>query len=897
MPLVCADSLDAQDSADAMARATLDPDKLPKHFDSAEAERRWDAHWQQLGVYHYDPSRPRAETWVVDTPPPTTSGTLHIGHVFSYTQTDIVTRYQRMRGKSVYYPMGWDDNGVPTERRTQNLFHVRCNPELPRDPSLALEPANAKQKSNPPRVISRPDFIDLCARVTAEDEKAFLALWRRVGLSVDWRTEYATIDERSRRMAQLSFWDLFQKGHVYQSDAPFMWDVDFQMAVAQAEVEDKLRPGAYHDLEFAVEGGGAFTISTTRPELLGACVGVTAHPSDTRHQGLFGKRAITPLFRAPVPIFASEKADPEKGTGILMVCTFGDQADVEWWRDHKLALRQVLGKNGRMAPVTFGSEAFPSLDADAANRAYAEISGRNLKQARTRIVELLRDPAASATGNGAPLVREPQPIEHAVKFYEKGDSPLEFLPTRQWFVRLLDKKEALLAKGAEIQWHPEHMRKRYEDWTRNLAFDWCISRQRYFGVPIPVWYPLDAAGLPDYSRTIVADPNRLPIDPMTDAPVGYQESQRGQPNGFSGEADVFDTWFTSSLTPQIASRWRLEPERHARLFPADLRAQAHDIIRTWAFYTIAKALLHENSVPWRQIAISGWILDPDRKKMSKSIGNVVTPIEPIEKFGADAIRYWSGSARLGADTALDENVFKVGKRLVTKLFNASKFALAQSAEPGPISTELDRAFVGELRELVAHCSAAYEKLDYARALELTESFFWKRFTDTYLELAKARARCESDAAGRASAVTTLRLALSVLVRLFAPVLPYISEEIWSWAFADEIGRASVHAAAWPGAADFSGIAAPADAASFDAAVACFLAINKAKADANVSAGRETLRLALAAAPATRARLAPVMSDVLLAARCAEHTLAEDATLELGTIAIRDALFAERAVEA
>ncbi|HEY8120510.1 MAG TPA: valine--tRNA ligase [Myxococcota bacterium] len=875
------------------ARATIDPDKLPKHFDAAEAEKRFDARWQELGVYHYDPTRSREDTWVVDTPPPTTSGSLHIGHVFSYTQPDFITRYQRMRGKSIYYPMGWDDNGVPTERRAQNLFHVRCDPTLPRDPGLALEPATSKTRSGPYRVISRPDFIALCARVTAADEKAFLEVWRRVGLSIDWRTEYATIDEQCRRIAQLSFWDLHRKGHVYQSDAPFMWDVDFQMAVAQAEVEDKLRPGAYHDIEFGVEGGGAFTISTTRPELLAACVGVTAHPDDARYQGLFGKRAITPLFHAPVSIFASEKADPEKGTGILMVCTFGDQTDVEWWRDHKLPLRQVLGKNGRLLPVTFGGEAFPSLDAEAANRAYAEIAGRNLKQARARTLELLRDTAGSATGGGAPLVREPRPIEHAVRFYEKGDSPLEFLPTRQWFVRLLDKKEALLAKGAEIAWHPEHMHKRFEDWTRNLGFDWCISRQRYFGVPIPVWYPLDAAGRPDYARPIVADPKSLPVDPMTDAPPGHQEAQRGQPGGFAGEADVFDTWFTSSMTPQIASRWLLEPERHARLFPADLRPQAHDIIRTWAFYTIAKALLHEDRIPWRRIAISGWILDPDRKKMSKSVGNVMTPMEPIEKHGADAIRYWAGSARLGVDTAIDENVWKVGRRLVTKLFNASKFALAQTAEPGPIATELDRAFVAELQELVAHCTAAYEKMDYARALEATESFFWRRFTDTYLELAKARARSESDPAGRASAVATLRLALSVLVRLFAPVLPYITEEIWSWAFAAETGRASVHVAAWPSTADFAGISAPADAASFETAVASFLAINKAKADANVSAGRETLRLALAAEPATRAKLVPVMQDVLAAARCAAHTLADDAALEPGAIAVRDAVFAER----
>jgi valyl-tRNA synthetase len=438
------------------------------------------------------------------------------------------------------------------------------------------------------------------------------------------------------------------------------------------------------------------------------------------------------------------------------------------------------------------------------------------------------------------------------------------------------------------------MRKRYEDWTRNLAFDWCVSRQRYFGVPIPVWYPLGADGSPDYARTIVADPQTLPVDPMTDAPPGYQEAQRGKPGGFTGEPDIFDTWFTSSLTPQIASRWLLDPARHQRLFPADLRPQAHEIIRTWAFYTIAKALLHEDRIPWRHVAISGWVLDPERKKMSKSVGNVITPTEPIEKNGADAVRYWAGSARLGVDTAIDDNVLRVGKRLVTKLFNASKFVLAQTAEPGPIASELDRAFVGELRELVAQASAAFEKMDYARALELAESFFWKRFTDSYLELAKARARSESDATGRASAVSTLRLALSVLVRLFAPVLPYITEEIWSWALARETGRASVHVAPWPSEADFAGVAAPADAESFEAAVAAWLAINKSKADASVSAGREALRLALAAEPATRARLAAVLPDVLAAARCAACELADDAALAPGAVAVRAAEFAERA---
>jgi len=627
---------------------SIDPSRLSKHFDAPEVEQRWDEAWQRDGLYHYDETRPREETFVVDTPPPTVSGSLHVGHVFSYTHTDVVVRFERMRGKNIFYPMGWDDNGLPTERRVQNYFHVRCDPDTPYEEGLELPEATAKQRKGRPRLLSRSNFIDQCHVLTRQDEQAFMDLFRRVGLSVDWRQEYATIDHRSRTLAQRSFLDLFEKGHLYTSDAPTMWDVDFQTAVAQAEVEDREEAGAYHHVEFGVEGSDAnFVIATTRPELLPACVGVTAHPDDERYQGLFGKRAVTPLFHAPVPIFPSELADPEKGSGILMVCTFGDQTDVLWWREQGLALKQILGRDGRLQELHFGEGGYESLEPERANAAYAELAGKNIKQAKAAVVELLRDPAGSVTGGGAPLRAEPEAITHAVKFYEKGQRPVEFLPTRQWFVRLLDKKEELLAKGKEIQWHPGFMHNRYEDWTQGLGLDWCISRQRYFGVPIPVWYPLDEEGKPDYDGAMVASREQMPVDPMTDLPEGYDEAQRGQPGGFAGESDIFDTWFTSSLTPQIGSHWELDADRHARLFPADVRPQSHEIIRTWAFYTIAKAMLHEGQVPWRHVLISGWILDPDRKKMSKSKGNVVTPMHLLEKYTADGARYWAASARLG----------------------------------------------------------------------------------------------------------------------------------------------------------------------------------------------------------------------------------------------------------
>ena len=879
--------------------AAIDASALSKHFEAPEVEARWDAAWQESGVYRWDPSRSREETFVVDTPPPTASGSLHIGHVFSYTQADVMVRFKRMRGMNIFYPMGWDDNGLPTERRVQNYYHVRCDPSTAYEAGLEVVEATAKERKKPARMVSRPNFIEICYGLINEDEEHFRALWRRLGLSVDWSQEYQTIDDHCRLIAQLSFRDLFEKDLVYSVEAPTMWDVDFQTAVAQAEAEDRPMPGAYHRIEFGVEGSDeAFVIATTRPELLPACVGVTAHPDDERYKALFGKRAVTPLFHVPVPIFASELADPDKGTGILMVCTFGDSTDVQWWRDEKLALRQLVGRNGRLVDVEFGGEGFLTLDPEAANHAYAELVGKNVKQAQKRIVELLADSEASATGGGAPLQGEPEAMEHPVKFFEKGDRPLEYLPTRQWFARLLDQKEKLLAKGEEVEWHPPFMHARYRDWTENLNLDWCLSRQRYFGVPIPVWYPLDGGGYPLYDEAIIAERPTLPVDPTVDVPPGYEEKQRGEPGGFTGDPDIFDTWFTSSMTPQISSHWGLDADRHAKLFPADVRPQAHDIIRTWAFYTIAKAALHEDSVPWHHAMISGWILDPDRKKMSKSKGNVMTPMPLLEQYTADAGRYWAAGARLGSDTVFDEKVWKVGKRLVTKIFNAGKFVLSQDAEVHPIREELDRAFVAKLAALVEDSTRDFENYEYARVLQETESFFWSQFTDTYLELAKVRARLFADgdaaaAAASGSAVASLRLGLSVLLRLLAPVLPYITEEVWSWAFAEETGHASIHGAPWPGAADFDGIASPEGDRSFEVALAAHAAINKAKADGEVSMGRDVTSLTLVGRAEDLAALAPVLGDVLAGTRVASHDTAEEALPDAGTFEARDAVFAPR----
>jgi valyl-tRNA synthetase len=843
------------------------PEQLPKHFDSKSAEDCWQRQWDEWRIYRYDGSRSYEETFKIDTPPPTVSGSLHVGHIFSYTHTDIIARFQRMCGKNIFYPMGWDDNGLPTERRVQNYYEVRCDPSVPYDPKLEL--VAEQGKSSEQRRVSRRNFIELCLQLTAEDERAFKELWRRIGLSVDWEQEYSTIDERCRRAAQFSFLDLYAKGHVYSLEAPTAWDVDFQTAVAQAEIEDRPVPGNFYDIVFDLEDGGSFVIATTRPELLPACVGVTFHPDDVRYRHLLGKTALTPLFDALVPIFASDLVDPEKGTGILMVCTFGDATDVHWWRTEHLPLRQIIGRDGRLMKVNFGEAGWPSKNPDAANAHYSALAGKNVRQARAAMVEALR-----------PALRgEPRPIEHSVKFYEKGERPLEFISTRQWFVRLRDKKEQLLAAGDQIEWHPEFMRHRYRSWTENLAFDWAISRQRYFGVPFPVWYRLNEDGQRDFEHPILADAHTLPIDPASTAPPGYSEGQRNQPGGFAADADVFDTWFTSSLTPQITSGWEVDAERHKKLFPMDVRPQSHEIIRTWAFYTIVKSLLHENSIPWANVAISGWVLDPDRKKMSKSKGNVITPIALLDEYGSDAVRYWSANARLGTDTAFDTNVLKVGKRLVTKLFNAGKFVLTQSGEPGPIQNALDVSFLANLLEVVRSATRALHDFEHAAALSETERFFWHGFTDHYLEMVKARARSETDIAGRGSALAALQLALSVFLRLFAPFLPFITEEVWSWEFAK-----SVHVAAWPAAHEFPAASSEQENV-FETAIAALGAVKKAKSEAKVSVAQPVSYVVLKCNDRSRHRLEAVLEDVKSAGRMEKLELVDEANLADNVIEI------------
>jgi valyl-tRNA synthetase len=835
--------------------------QLPDKYDAHAIEDRLVADWRDGKVYAWDPTRDRDESFVVDTPPPTVSGSLHVGHLFSYSHQDFVVRYNRMRGKNCFFPIGWDDNGLPTERRVQNLYNVKCDPHVHYDSNLKLE-RGRKGDSMP---ISRTNFIEICQVVTREDEEAFRRLWTRLGLSYDWSLEYATIDDHCRRTSQASFLELFEKGEVYQDERPVMWDIDFKTAIAQAEVEDREKPSAFHFLRFGVENGDRphIVIATTRPELLPACVAVLAHPDDDRYKPLFGKRAITPLFNAPVPIMPDELANPEKGTGIVMVCTFGDQTDVDWWRKYKLPMRQVVGLDGRLQPVTFGSPEWESVDASAGNGAYGQIKGLTIKQAQAKVMEL-----CDAAGNI--IDRPKQEITHAVKFFEKGDRPLELVPTRQWFTRIMDKKDALLAQGRKIQWHPSHMGIRYERWVEGLNQDWCLSRQRFFGVPIPVWYKTDGEGHIRHDQPILPRREQLPVDPLDTAPDGYTNEQRNQPNGFAGDPDIFDTWATSSLTPQISSQWVKDSDRHKKLFPMDIRPQSHEIIRTWAFYTIVKAYLHEREIPWKNVVISGWILDPDRKKMSKSQGNVVTPEPLINEFGADSVRYWAARARLGVDTAYDEQVFKVGKRLCTKLFNASKFVLGRlegldpaALTPDKIVCESDKAVVAELRPLIERATESFEKFDYAQALSLTEEFFWQTFCDNYLELAKPRTYDEGLTEGKLSAAATFRLVHRALLRLLAPYLPFLTDEVWSWAYSSDEGMsATIHRSLWPTVKEFDAVAAPASGESFAAALQVIDSVRKSKAEANVSVKAPVENVRIVGTQATLDALKPLQDDIL-----------------------------------
>jgi len=787
-----------------------------------------------------------------------------------------------MRGKEIFFPVGWDDNGLPTERRAQIRYGIRCDPSLPYDPQFtpprgedAAAPAGAGRVTARGQVpVSRRNFVELCQRMTEADERAYAEAWRRLGLSVDWSVSYRTIDERSRAVSQRAFLRNLARGEAYLAEAPSLWDVTFGTAVAQAELEDREVAGSY--VRIAFPGGGSsgpeaqentLIVATTRPELLPACVALVAHPDDARYAALFGKTVRTALFGVSVPVLAHRLADPAKGTGIAMVCTFGDTTDVTWWRDLRLDTRPVIGRDGRLARGPL-----PWLTSQQAQDAYQQLAGLPVKAARKQITGMLR-----AAGD---LRGEPEPVTHAVKFYERGEEPLEIVTARQWYIRdggtdpLL--AGVLLERGRELDWHPPQMRARYEDWVNGLTGDWLVSRQRFSGVPVPVWYPLGADGQPRYDSPILPSDEMLPADPAAGPAPGYSESQRGKPGGFAADPDVLDTWATSSVTPEIAAACLGgDPASMLRrVFPMDLRPQAHEIIRTWLFYTVLRSQLDHGVLPWRHAAISGWILDPDRKKMSKSRGNVSTPEELFREFGSDAIRYWAASARLGVDATFDQGQLRIGRRLALKILNASRFVLGiPAAEDQQITEPLDRAMLGRLARVVQRCTEALEAYDHALALELIERFFWF-FCDDYLELVKPRAYGGSGPAAAGSAIAALRLALGVLQRLFAPFLPFVTEEVWSWWREDAWSQAadSVHRAPWPEPEELRVPAGSAADALLDAASAAIGAVRKAKSGARLPMRAEVRALVVTAPEPDLAALAMVLADVQAAGSVSDARL-------------------------
>ena len=831
-------------------------------------ERKWVPQWEQSGVYRFGGS---GTVYSIDTPPPTASGSLHVGHVFSYTHTDVVARYKRMQGFNVFYPMGWDDNGLPTERRVQNYYGVRCDPQLPYVADFTPPQEGGDNKSSKAAdqlPISRRNFIELCERLTEEDEKAFENLWRDLGLSVDWSRSYRTISKQAQRVSQQAFLNNLSRGEAYQAMAPTLWDVTFRTAVAQAELEDKEMPGAYHRVGFDGPDGKIF-IETTRPELLPACVALVAHPDDERYQGMFGKTAKTPLFGVEVPIVAHRLAQKDKGSGIAMICTFGDVTDVIWWRELNLPNRAILGFDGRIL-----AEAPDVIAAGPGAALYEELAGKTIFSAKEIIVAALKE--------SGDMVGDAKPIVHPVKFFEKGDKPLEIVSTRQWYIKNGGKDQQiadrLIELGKELKFHPDFMRVRLENWINGLNGDWLISRQRYFGVPIPIWYPLDSDGNPDFDSPIVPTSEQLPVDPSSDTPTGYQESQRGAPNGFIGELDIMDTWATSSLTPQLAGGWLDDPEQFAKVFPFDLRPQGQDIIRTWLFSTLLRAELEHGQLPWKNAGISGWILDPDRKKMSKSKGNVVVPNDLLETHGSDAVRYWAAAARLGTDAAFDEGQMKIGRRLANKVLNASRFALTEPVPAGvtEVTEPIDRAMLAKLKTQIETATAAFEAYDHTKALETTETLFWA-FTDDYVELVKDRFYGNGGQSAQevGSAVLALRSATGIFLRLLAPFIPYATEEVWSW-----WQTSSIHSAKWPAASELQGYAG---SELMDVAAVALMAVRKSKSDLKLSMKAE-ISSAKLSGPAS---LELIKTDLMAVGKISELTL-----VLADEIALEDVVFAE-----
>ena len=720
-----------------------------------EIEKKWLEYWEREGIYKFN-LKSGKKIYSIDTPPPTVSGEMHIGHAFSYSQEDFFARYKRMKGFEVFYPFGTDDNGLPTERLIEKL-------------------KNVKSKN-----ITRAEFIELCLKTLKEITPGFVQDWKNLGVSCDYDKNYSTIDEKSRKISQESFVELYNKGLIYREKFPTIFCPECQTPIAQAELEDKTISTKFVTLRFKViensrkfkKNDGEFSnktisnteeivyegkdllIATTRPELLGACVAVFVNPKDKRYANFKGKKAKVPLYEYEVPIILDDSADISKGTGVLMICSYGDKYDVDAINRYKLEAKVVFENNGRLKDEKY--------------------TGMKIKEARKKILEDLSDKK---------LIAEQKDIQHDVNVHDKCGTEIEFLPNEQWFIKILDKKKELIAQGKKIKWHPSYMFKRYENWIKGLQWDWSISRDRYFGIPIPAWYCKKC------EKIEIAEKKDLPIDPL-------QIKRKCNKCGMAMEPEnkVLDTWATSSLTPQIASS--LVSENSVRV-PYLLRPQAHDIIRTWAFYTIVKSLYHENKIPWKDIIVSGFV-KLGGEKMSKSKGNSIRPQTIMEHFGADGLRYWAASSRLGEDLDYQEKDLITGKKFVTKILNASNFVFMnlKKQEKMPKLVETDRIFLSNLNKLIESSEKDFDEYNYSKVKIDIDNFFWKQFADNYLEIVKGRVYKGTEEE-RVSAFYTLYKSLFVILRIFAPFVPCITEEIYQNHFRKHEGKKSIHLENWP----------------------------------------------------------------------------------------------------
>ena len=716
--------------------------EIPKRYDWKEAEKRLQAFWEDKEIYKFDP-KAKGPLFTVDTPPPTVSGKMHIGHAFSYAQQDFMVRFHRMKGDNVFYPFGTDDNGLATERLIESSKGVKSS-EMP-----------------------RKDYVKLCLETLEKELRPqYIADWKHLAISCDFSIFYTTINEHCQRISQRSFIELYKMGREYRKESPTVWCPECKTAIAQVEMEDKELSSKFIDIVFKV-GDEELIIATTRPELLPACVAVFFHPDDKRYQKLKGKMAKVPLFDFEVPILPDERADPEKGTGIVMCCTFGDQTDVEWYKAHNLPLKIAISPDGKMTELA------------------QKYEGMSIAEARKAILGDLEK---------AGLVKGQKEITHTVNVHERCGTEVEILNSKQWFIKYLDLKDDFLKAGKELNWYPDHMRNRYDNWIKGLQWDWCISRQRNFGVPFPVWYCKRCG------EVILAEEEDLPVDPLEDTPKKACDCGSRE---FEPEKDVLDTWATSSLTPHLAIELFPEKALQKKLFPMSLRPQAHDIITFWLFNTVVKSRLHYKVNPWKDVAISGWALDPHGKKMSKSKGNIVEPQKVLEKYPVDALRFWAAGSKLGEDMPYQEKDLVTGVKTITKLWNASKFAFMHLADFNPkekVNLELyDKGILSKMNKLIEGCTQSFEKYEYAKTKLENDKFFWQLFCDNYLEIAKDRLynpekRGEEE---RRSAQFTLYYLLLYSLKMFAPIMPYITEEIYQMFFKRFEKAESIHVSSWP----------------------------------------------------------------------------------------------------